>query len=52
LTSYTEIDPTVPAWAKQATKPTYNLAEINNAEDVNAIEELSDNETGFLKKTG
>lgn len=52
LTSYTETDPTVPAWAKQATKPTYNLAEINNAEDVNAIEELSDNETGFLKKTG
>lgn len=28
LQSYTETDPTVPAWAKEATKPTYTAAEI------------------------
>ena len=28
LTSYTETDPTVPSWAKQPSKPTYNLSEI------------------------
>lgn len=28
LTSYTETDPTVPAWAKQPTKPTYTAAEV------------------------
>lgn len=28
LTSYTETDPTVPAWAKQPNKPTYTAAEV------------------------
>jgi hypothetical protein len=28
LTSYTETDPTVPAWAKAATKPSYNKSEV------------------------
>lgn len=28
LQSYTETDPTVPAWAKAATKPTYTAAEV------------------------
>ena len=28
LTSYTETDPTVPAWAKQPTKPTYTAGEV------------------------
>lgn len=28
LTSYTETDPTVPAWAKDANKPTYTAAEV------------------------
>lgn len=28
LQSYTETDPTVPAWAKEATKPTYTAAEV------------------------
>ena len=28
LTSYTETDPTVPAWAKAASKPTYTASEI------------------------
>lgn len=27
--SYTETDPTVPAWAKQATKPTYTASEVD-----------------------
>ena len=28
LTSYTETDPTVPAWAKEPTKPTYTAIEV------------------------
>ena len=28
LQSYTETDPTVPAWAKEATKPTYTATEV------------------------
>ena len=28
LTGYTETDPTVPAWAKKSTKPTYTAAEV------------------------
>lgn len=28
LTSYTETDPTVPAWAKAATKPTYTASDV------------------------
>lgn len=30
LTSYTETDPTVPSWAKAASKPSYDLGEIND----------------------
>ena len=30
LTSYTETDPTVPAWAKASAKPSYNLGEISD----------------------
>jgi len=29
LTSFTETDPTVPSWAKAASKPTYTAAEVN-----------------------
>lgn len=28
LTSYTETDPTVPAWAKASTKPSYTASEV------------------------
>lgn len=28
ITSFTETDPTVPAWAKAASKPTYTAAEV------------------------
>lgn len=31
LTSYTETDPTVPAWAKAASKPTYTASEVGAA---------------------
>ena len=31
ITSYTETDPTVPEWAKQATKPTYTASEVGAA---------------------
>ena len=30
LTSFTETDPTVPAWAKAASKPAYNLDEVSD----------------------
>lgn len=40
LTSFTESDPTVPAWAKQSTKPTYTksevgLSNVDNTSDAN-----------------
>lgn len=38
-------------WAKQSTKPSYNLSEIGNADDVKAIENLTGT-SGYLKKTG
>lgn len=31
ITSYTETDPTVPAWAKEASKPTYTASEVGAA---------------------
>lgn len=37
LTSYTETDPTVPAWAKQSTKPTYSYSEINGTVPQSAL---------------
>ena len=37
ITSYTETDPTVPAWAKEANKPTYNYSEIVNTPDIPTV---------------
>lgn len=37
ITGYTETDPTVPAWAKQATKPTYTAQEVGALPDNTAI---------------
>ena len=37
LTSYTETDPTVPAWAKSATKPTYTANEVGALPDTTVI---------------
>ena len=33
MTGYTETDPTVPSWAKQATKPTYTASEVGALSD-------------------
>ena len=37
LTSYTETDPTVPAWAKASTKPSYNFSEIIDTTSGNSL---------------
>lgn len=51
LTSYTETDPTVPAWAKEASKPSYTASEItyDNTEayyEATAVQDVLD-EVGF-----
>lgn len=51
LTSFTETDPTVPAWAKASSKPSYSLSEISGTDDLQAIEALSGT-SGLLRKTG
>lgn len=48
LTSYTETDPTVPAWAKEATKPTYTAAEVGALPDTTVIPDIS----GKVNKSG
>ena len=45
-----ETDPTVPAWAKEQSKPSYSLSEISGTEDLRAIEALAGT-AGLLKKT-
>ena len=47
-----ETDPTVPAWAKQAEKPTYTYAEIENTPDLTlyATTEYVDNEIEKAKQ--
>lgn len=42
ITSYTETDPTVPAWAKQANKPTYTAGEISGLQTLNNVFTFSD----------
>lgn len=37
LTSYTETDPTVPTWAKAATKPVYSYSEITNTPNLATV---------------
>lgn len=51
LTSYTETDPTVPAWAKASTKPTYTASEVGALPDTTPIpSKTSDltNDSGFI----
>jgi len=45
LTSYTETDPTIYAWAKAATKPSYTYTEVG-------AQPAFTNGTGFLKNNG
>lgn len=54
LQSYTETDPTVPAWAKAATKPTYTAAEVGALPDTTVIPATTSaltNDSGFKKIT-
>ena len=37
ITGYTETDPTVPTWAKEANKPTYNYSEIVNTPTIPTV---------------
>lgn len=46
-----ESDPTVPAWAKASSKPSYSLSEISGTDDLRAIEALTGT-SGLLRKTG
>lgn len=48
LTSYTETDPTVPAWAKAETKPTYTASEVGALPDTTIIPDIS----GKVDKAG
>lgn len=51
ITGYTETDPTVPSWAKQASKPTYTASEVGALPDTTPIPtKTSDltNDSGFI----
>lgn len=51
ITGYTETDPTVPSWAKAASKPTYTAAEVGALPDDTPIpSKTSDltNDSGFI----
>lgn len=48
LTSYTETDPTVPAWAKAVNKPTYTASEVGALPDTTIIPDIS----GKVDKAG
>lgn len=52
LTSFTETDPTVPAWAKAASKPTYTAAEVGALPDTYTPPVISVNgKTGAVNLT-
>ena len=54
LTSFTETDPTVPAWAKASSKPTYTASEVGALPSTTTIpSKTSDltNDSGFAKIT-
>lgn len=51
ITGYTETDPTVPSWAKQANKPSYTASEVGALPDTTSIpSKTSDltNDSGFI----
>lgn len=48
LTSFTETDPTVPAWAKASTKPSYSYSEITDTPTIpTKVSDLT-NDSGFV----
>ena len=48
LTSYTETDPTVPAWAKAASKPSYTASEVGALPTGTTLDNISDGTTRKL----
>lgn len=49
---FTETDPTVPAWAKAATKPTYTAAEVGALPDTTAIPTVPTKVSAFTNDAG
>lgn len=52
ITGYTETDPTVPAWAKASTKPTYTAAEVGALPDTTVIPTIPTNVSAFTNDSG
>lgn len=53
LTSYTETDPTVPAWAKASSKPTYTAAEVGALPDTTTyVSDVQDESGASLVSSG
>lgn len=52
LTSYTETDPTVPAWAKAASKPIYTASEVGALPDDTIIPTVPANVSAFTNDAG
>lgn len=52
ITGYTETDPTVPAWAKQSTKPTYTAAEVGALPDTTKIPAVPTKVSEFTNDAG
>jgi hypothetical protein len=52
LTSYTETDPTVPAWAKAATKPTYTASEVGALPADTVIPTVPTKVSAFINDAG
>lgn len=55
LTSYAETDPTVPEWAKQPEKPTYDYSEIQNTPEITSgklYDTTGDNTDGAITQKG
>lgn len=52
LTSFTETDPTVPAWAKAATKPTYTASEVGALPANTVIPTVPTNVSAFTNDAG
>lgn len=48
LTGYTETDPTVPAWAKQSTKPSYTASEVGALPTGTTLDNIPDGTTRKL----
>lgn len=52
LTDYTEADPTVPAWAKEATKPKYTASEVGALPDTTVIPTVPTKVSAFFNDAG